>query len=320
MPSLLPLGSNLRGRYRIYRTLHQSRLRNLYIAQDQHLRDKYWVVKEISSLGINAGDRARMNALFQAEAFQVSALEHPSLPKLVDFFAQDSNLYLIREFVAGSDLAAILESRRILPETDILNVGIQLCDLLIYLQSRKFAGGIYKNLKLSNIVMMADGRISLLDVGFSKMGSFSRDSMRNPDYAAPEQFTGEISNETRTLVYNVGAILYHLFTTLNPSTSAFNLPPMDTIRQGLAPATRSIVEKAVRNHPNDRPATLQELRRGLDRAFAAAAKRSGRKATPVVGGDSRSSGSPPVWMWVLGMILTSLIGGALVVIYQMFAG
>ena len=33
MPHLLPLGSSLRGRYRIHRTLHQSRLRNLYIAE-----------------------------------------------------------------------------------------------------------------------------------------------------------------------------------------------------------------------------------------------------------------------------------------------
>ncbi len=318
MPVLLPLGSNLRGRYKIHRTLHQSQFCNLYIAQDQHLRDnKYWVIKEISSVGLNPADRNRMASLFQAEAYLVTALEHPNLPKLIDFFSQGTNFYLVREFISGSDLATLLESKRILPETDIINIGIQLCDLVSYLQSKKFTAGIHKNLKLSNIVMMPDGRIAMLDVGFNQFGSYSRDSMRAPDYAAPEQFTGEMTNENKTLVYNIGAILYHLFTNFNPSTSAFNLPPMETIRQGITPAAKSIVEKATRNHPSDRPATVQELRKSLSKAFSAAARRAGETGiTSIPQVPGASSSGPPTWVWVVGMLLTALIGAALVVVFQ----
>jgi len=312
VPPLLPLGSSLRGRYRIHRTLHQSRLRNLYIAEDQHLRGKFWVVKEMQPVGVDPGDRMRMLALFQQEALLISALEHPNLPKLVDFFAQESNLYLIREFIPGADLDSVLETRRALSEAEALKIGVQLCDLLGYLYAQKLPSGLYRDLRLSNMIIAGDGQLKLLDVGFGRLFG----GRGAPDYAAPEQFTGEGPNDARTVVYNLGALLYHLLTGLNPGTSPFDLPPMDHLRPGLAPATRSIVERAVQNHPAERPANLQDLRRALERALNAASRSKERQAR--AGASSGPRVSSPMWAWVLGLLLTALMGGALVVIYQVF--
>lgn len=322
MPHLLPLGSSLRGRYRIHRTLHQSRLRNLYIAEDQHLKGKFWVVKEMQPVGVDPGDRVRILALFQAEALQISALEHPNLPKLVDFFAQESNLYLIREFIPGTDLGSVLESRRALPEIEVLKIGVQLCDLLAYLWTRKLPSGTYREMRLSNMVITGTGQLKLLDVGFGRLfGGRGTDSMGAPDYAAPEQFTGEGGGDARTLVYNVGAFLYHLLTGMNPSSSPFDLPPLDSLRPGISSATRSLVDRATRNRPLERPANLQELRRGLERATGAAARQSTRNRERESRAVIRQEGprtSSPIWAWVLGLLLTALMGGALVVVYQVF--
>lgn len=321
MPPLLPLGSSLRGRYRIHRTLHQSRLRNLYIAEDQHLRGKFWVVKEMQPVGVDPGDRTRLLALFQAEALQISALEHPNLPKLVDFFAQEGNLYLIREFVTGSDLESVLETRRAMPETEVLKIGVQLCDLIAYLATRKLPSGTYRDMRLSNLVIGQDGQLKLLDIGFGRLfGGSAKEGLGAPDYAAPEQFTGDASNlDVRTHVYNVSALLYHLLTGVNPGASGFNLAPIAEVRPGLASATRGIVERGVRNDPRERPPTLLDLRKGLERALSQAVRDSHkvkeREAQPVsIGGGGGSS----VWAWVLGLLLTALMGGALVVVYQVF--
>lgn len=322
MPPLLPPGSSLRGRYRIHRTLHQSRLRNLYIAEDQHLRGKFWVVKEMQPVGVDPGERTRLLALFQAEALQISALEHPNLPKLVDFFAQEGNLYLIRDFVTGSDLESVLEARNAMPETEALKIGVQLCDLMTYLGTRKLPSGTYRDMRLSNLLIGQDGQLKLLDIGFGRLfGGSGKESIGAPDYAAPEQFTGDASNlDARTHVYNVGALLYHLLTGRNPGAAGFNLTPMAELRPGLVSATRSIVERAVRNDPRERPATLPELRKGLERALAAAARESHRarerEAQPPV--FAGSGGGSSVWAWVLGLLLTALMGGALVVVYQVF--
>jgi serine/threonine-protein kinase len=322
VPPLLPLGSSLRGRYRIHRTLHQSRLRNLYIAEDQHLRGKFWVVKEMQPVGVDHGDRARLLAMFQAEALQVSALEHPHLPKLVDFFSQEGCLYLIREFIPGTDLATVLQTRGSLTETETLRIGTQLCDLLAYLWARKLPSGIHRDLRLSNMVLTEDGQIKVLDIGFGRLlGGRGSESMGAPDYAAPEQFTGEAGTDTRTLVYNVGALMYHMLTGMNPGSSPFNLTPIEELRPGMATVTRSILTKALKNHPAERPGSLQELRRGLDKALAAATRRPGH---PLESSErsqefqNRNGSGGGAWAWILGMLLMALMGGALVVLYQMF--
>jgi serine/threonine-protein kinase len=273
-------------------------------------------------VGVDHGDRARLLAMFQAEALQVSALEHPHLPKLVDFFSQEGCLYLIREFIPGTDLATVLQTRGNLTETETLRIGTQLCDLLAYLWARKLPSGIHRDLRLSNMVLTEDGQIKVLDIGFGRLlGGRGSESMGTPDYAAPEQFTGEAGTDTRTLVYNVGALLYHMLTGMNPGSSPFNLPPVEELRPGLATVTRSVLTKALKNHPVERPGSLQELRRGLDKALAAATRRPGH---PLESGErsqefqNRNGSGGGAWAWILGMLLTALMGGALVVLYQMF--
>ena len=316
MPALLPVGSNLRNRYRIHSPLAQTKYCNIYVAQDGHLTNKFWVIKEISIYGFSPGDRSKLSQLFQAEAYQASALDHVCLPKLIDFFAQGQCLYLVREFVPGFDLASLLEGRRILPETEIINVGIQLCDLLIYLQSKNSLNSLGNDLKLTNIVMRNDGRIAMLDIGFTTLNGILKSGEEQlPAYPPPEQFTGAFSSENKKLVYMVGAILYNLLTNVSPSGASFGLPALESLRQGLSASTKSTVSKAMRNDPRDRFNNLSDLRNGLVKSYQIAAKRAGMKPTGSMAGESSP---PPSWLWILGMIFACLIGGAMVVIYQMF--
>ncbi len=317
MPALLPMGSNLRNRYRIQSPITQTRSCNLYIAQDAHLTGKFWLVKEIGIYGFAPGDRSKLSQMFQAEAYQASALEHVCLPKLVDFFSQGQCLYIVREFVKGYDLASLLAMRRIIPELDVINVGIQLCDLLTYLQSKNFIAGIGSNLKLSNIVLQADGRIAVLDIGFRNINSLLKEDGGASAYPPPEQFTGAFSSDGKQLVYMVGSLLYHLLTNVNPAASTFSLAPLDALRQGLCAPTKAAITKSLRNDPRDRFSSLPDLRNSLAKAYQIAAKRVGTNAMPPMGAPSQSSGAPS-WLWILGMIFACLIGGAMVVLYQMF--
>ncbi len=293
MPALLPMGSNLRNRYRIQSPITQTKYCNLYIAQDAHLTGKFWLVKEIGIYGFAPGDRSKLSQMFQAEAYQASALEHVCLPKLVDFFTQGQCLYIVREFIKGYDLASLLAMRRIIPELDVINVGIQLCDLLTYLQSKSFIAGIGSNLKLSNIVLQAAA------------------------YPPPEQFTGAFSSDGKQLVYIVGSLLYHLLTNVNPASSTFSLTPLDTLRQGLCTPTKAAVTKSLRNDPRDRFSNLIDFRNSLAKAYQIAAKRAGTNTMVPMGAGAQPSGAPS-WLWILGMIFACLIGGAMVVLYQMF--
>ncbi|MBQ7503185.1 protein kinase [bacterium] len=317
MPPLLPIGSSLRNRYRIVNALSQTRFSNLYVAQDDHLTSRYWVIKEIGIYGMSPGDRSKMSQLFQAESYQISALEHVCIPKLIDYFCQSQCLYIVREFIPGNDLASLIESR-ILPETEIINIGLQLCDLCIYLQSKNFTASLYTNLKLSNIVMRSDGHISILDIGYLNINNIIRNEQElAQEYVPPETFTGAFSSESKMLIYIIGSIIYHLFTGLNPSVSTFNLPPIETIRQDICPASRAAAERALKNDPRDRFSSIGDLQSSLTKAFQISAKRSGHKnAMPTI--TDRNDGGSSSWLWIVILLIVFLIGGAVFVLYQMY--
>lgn len=325
MPYVLPVGTSLRARYKIARVLDQSRLRNVYVAEDQHLRGKLWVIKQMQPIGVDAGERSRLLTQFQAEAMLLSQLEHACLPKLVDFFAQDSSLFVIREFVPGNDLQSILNQRQVpFLEDEALRISLQLCDLMVFLFKKKLAPIVLRDMSLPNLILTPEGRVLLVDLGFSRL--FQREARTGPpDYAAPEQFTGEGNYDARTLVYNLGALTYHLVTGVNPGSSPFNLVPISHLNPRVSESARTLIEKCTRNEPRDRPGSLAELKKALESALTQKGKAPrpasrSEKSSPLVGaggGVRRTKRiSPRLKAWLLGALLTVLMGGGLVAIYH----
>jgi serine/threonine-protein kinase len=349
---LLPEGSRLRARYKIARVLSSTRLRNIYIAEDQHLRGNHWVIRQMQPVGIDSQDRNWMIGQFEAEARLISTLEHPNIPKLMDFFVQDSHLYVIREFVPGLDLAAILQQRGgRLAERDALQIGIQLADLMMFLLKKKLPPVIFRELCASNLVFTPEGQVKFIDFGFSRL--FQREArMGSPDYAAPEQFSQDGDVDGRTLVYNVGALVYHLLTGHNPGSTPFDLPPIEHFNPQVSDRTVALLGKALDNEPKRRFANLSELSKTLQQALTArgpakqATTRPTAKSKPVKSGgtvkvSTRGSASghlrSPVGpggtvkinhnaqprnsastAWLLALLLTLVMGGTLLAIYHYF--
>lgn len=292
MPPLLTEGSRLRARYKIVKLLSHSRLRNIYIAEDQHQRGKHWVIRQMQPVGIDSGDRNWLMGQFEAEARLLSTLEHPSLPKLVDFFAEETHLYVIREFVQGLDLQVILSQRGgHLSERDSLQVGLSLTDLMQYLLKKKLPPVMFRELSLSNLVFTPEGQTKLIDFGFSRL--FQRTArMGSPDYAAPEQFSEDAEIDARTLVYNVGAMMYHLVTGHNPGTTPFSLPPIWQLNPNLGEKAGNLIDKATQNDPRNRFASPAEMAKAISHALASKSKPA--KVTDRVrkGGTQRLSKVP----------------------------
>ena len=259
----------MRARYKVLRVLSSTRLRNIYIAEDLHIRGKHWVIRQMQPVGIDSGDRNWLLGQFEAEARQLSALEHPCLPKLVDFFVQDSYLYVIREFVPGMDLGAILTQRGgRLAERDALQVGLSLVDLMNYLLKKKLPPIVFRELSLTNLVFTPEGHTKLIDFGFSRL--FQREArLGAPDYAAPEQYAEDAAPDARTLVYNAGALVYHLLTGHNPGTTPFALPPVAEMNAAVSERTCQLLEKATQNEPSKRFASLADLGKALQQALSA---------------------------------------------------
>ncbi len=265
------VGMVLRSRYRISRIIYQSQMFNVYYVEDLHLKGKVWAIKEMKMVAVDPQERNRILSQFHAEALNLTSLSHPNIAKVVDFFIDSNNLYIVREYAPAVDIANVIQKDDI-EEREVLSWGIQLADALNYLYNHKLPAVFFRELNLGNILVSGQGNITLIDLGLARLFQTRQDleSIKRTgsmDYAAPEQFSEEGIFDARTLIYNLGAILFHCLTRVNPASTPFNLPAPQSLNPGISEKANQIILKATRYDPRERHQNLQELSRDLKSAM-----------------------------------------------------
>ena len=146
------------------------------------------------------------------EAAILSRLSHEGIPRVYDTEEDSSYMYLIEEYLEGRTLRDFVEERGIPDGETLLDLGIALCDIFIYLHSLKPDPVLYLDLRPDNLMVAADGRLKLVDfdcaVEKSRAGKLRR-FYGTPFFSAPELFSGEIPDE-RADIYSVGAVLWFM--------------------------------------------------------------------------------------------------------------
>lgn len=268
MPAL-EIGSILRNRYRVSRILGQSKLSSAYVVDDIHLAGNVWTAKEMRIVAADNAERQQIISQFSSDLRRIAELGHPNLAKILDFFVEGQNIYVIREFVPAYDLESLLDKTGApMRERDVLNCGIQLADVLSYLVKFKFPAVFFRDLTLDNILLNSDGSLKLTDIGLAGVFQTETDPQRlrnigSTNYASPETFDGEGIFDERSLIYSLGTILFHISTKQNPAQTLFNLPSIETLNPAVSKKTRKIIEKATRNDPNLRYQTLLEMKKDM---------------------------------------------------------
>ncbi|MGW8319188.1 MAG: serine/threonine-protein kinase [Candidatus Promineifilaceae bacterium] len=267
----------LRGRYRLNNIVGHGGMGNVYRAEDLRLPGRLCAIKEVQpDLYASPELIEQEQHQFLREASLLAQLDHPNLPKVSDFFAEDGRDYLVMDFVPGKDLKQLLDESlaqgRLLDVDVVMAWAKQIVDSLSYLH-RQDPSVLHRDIKPANIKLTPDNRIKLVDFGLAKI--LTRDDSRTITviqgrgtayYTPLEQYGGETEHtDVRSDIYALGATLYHLLAGkpppqarerfLNPQA----LQPLNVANRHVSSRIAEAVHWALEMHPDDRPADVDEF-------------------------------------------------------------
>jgi serine/threonine protein kinase len=274
---MLTSNTVLQNRYRVVRQLGQGGMGTVYEAVDQRLSS---IVAVKATIVISEEAREA----FEHEASLLANLRHPSLPNVIDHFAENDAQYLVMEFIPGEDLAQLLELRqRAFAFADVLRWGDEILKALEYLHAHN-PPVLHRDIKPANVKLTRAGELFLIDFGLSKGSAGQMPTLLTsrsvkgytPAYSPLEQIHGG-GTDPRSDLYSLGATLYHLLTNVPPidAPTRFNalddlqadpLLPADQVNPEVPHAIAQILTQTMAMNRRHRPATATEMRRLLREA------------------------------------------------------
>jgi formylglycine-generating enzyme required for sulfatase activity len=250
-------------------------------------------------------DDARRLARFEREMKAVGHLNHPNIVQAYDAREIEGRTVLVMEYVDGLDLSELVRLQGPLPIADACEVVRQAALGLQYAHEQ---GMVHRDVKPSNLMLTAEGRVKILDLGLALLRSTgpqgeevtnTGQTVGTADYIAPEQVNDSHLVDVRADVYSLGCTLYKLLSGQAPFAGpdyqgAFRkmmahvreaVPSIKQRREEIPDRLVTVLDRMLAKNPDDRFATPGEVAAALER-FARGSNLAGLSKVPTL--------SPPI--------------------------
>jgi serine/threonine protein kinase len=220
---------------------------------------------------------------FKREMRLAASLQHPNVVGIHYAGEQDGLLFLVMDYVYGTDLRELLLKGGALEPERAVDLLTQIASALDAAHAK---GLVHRDVKPANILItVRDGEehAYLTDFGLAKrsdtVGALTQKGVAvgTVDYMAPEQVTGG-PTDARTDIYALGCVFFQLLTANVPykrENSVATLfahvheppPPLDVQVTDTYPAFNAVVERAIAKAPADRYASAGDFARDATAAL-----------------------------------------------------
>ncbi len=263
----LASGYLLKRRYRILARLGNGGFGAVYKAEDEQSGNRLVAVKEMNRGGLTPLEIAGAADAFKREALLLAKLKHPSLPGIYDHFSEAGRWYLVMDYIEGETLEARFDRLGRMRVEEVLQIGMQLCEVLGYLHSCQ-PPVIFRDLKPANIIVSPQGRIYLIDFGLARLfdpaQSKNSSPFGSPGYAAPEQYDSP-QTTVRADIYSLGATLHQLLTGAYPPLRPFEFAPIRFPPMSPLVGFGNLIMRMLEMNPDRRPENMLAVARELHR-------------------------------------------------------
>ncbi|KAL1919298.1 uncharacterized protein VTP21DRAFT_1991 [Calcarisporiella thermophila] len=147
--------------FNLLRTLGTGSFGRVHLSQSKH-NSKFYAIKVMKKMSIIQLKQVEHT---NNEKTLLEKVEHPFLIRMWGAFQDDSNLYLILDYVAGGELFTVLRKQQRFGENVARFYAAEVLLGLEYLHSLDI---IYRDLKPENILLDRNGHVKIADFGFAK--------------------------------------------------------------------------------------------------------------------------------------------------------
>jgi serine/threonine protein kinase, bacterial len=286
------IGQLLAGHYRVLQVLGAGGFGQTYITEDLHLPgNPKCVLKHLKPASADRSLLELARKLFEKEAIVMQKLgNHDRIPRLLAYFEEQQEFYLVQEYIPGHPLSAELTEGKRWREEQVVELLQEILEILTFIHAQ---GVIHRDIKPDNIMRREiDRRLILIDFGAIKQvrnqqmlhGQQTMTvAIGTPGYMPIEQASG--APRASSDIYALGKIGIQALTGVNPWDLTEDEHTGELKWEHLTaanPQLIAILQRMTRYHFKDRYLTAEEALQTVNRLAGGtfATTRSGRTTLP----------------------------------------
>jgi serine/threonine protein kinase len=254
-------GSLVKDKYRIIEFMGKGNMAETYLALSES--QKHFVIKVLRLKGL---PEWKILELFEREAKVLQSIDHPNVPKYIDYFTderEDDVIYfLIYEYIQGYSINSLIESGKRFSYIELENLMLQVLEILEYLHNL-IPPIIHRDINPNNIILKDNKEVYLVDFGTVKQIKSNVDAESNTTfvgtygYVPIEQLRGEAYPQSD--IYALGMTAIKMLTGKNPGKFELKDLKPDYIQNRSMTSLDRVINMMIEPDMNKRPSSAKQV-------------------------------------------------------------